>query len=167
MASRFDINGMLSNIQSIFIAANTTGASPIDLSHQLSTRVASVMKVNPIQLIPEAWMFPMVTCYLSGKSTEDQTFAKSQANIKRRATLEIDVVGAIWNDTFNTSFDDPADTDIHLLMENIELILRSNETLSNAVSWSVPQRVDYYDARINEGSHLRSGILTLQATVFY
>lgn len=167
MASRVDLEGILTNIKTILTAANTTTGSPIDLSANLSRRVSTLQTVNPQKLQPEASVFPLVTCYVTSKKMEDKSIATSQASLKRKAEVEIDVVGAIWNDTFNTAHDDPADKDIHYLMENIELILRSNENLSGAVTWQLAQRCDYYDVRVSEDSHLRSGILGLKATVFY
>lgn len=167
MASRIDLNGMLTTLKSIFDAANTTTGSPIDLSQDMQTRVAYVQTINPQKIQPEANIFPLVTCYIRRKGMEDKTIGKSQASIKRRATVEIDVIGAVWNDKFNTALDDPADKDIHYLMENVELILRSNETLQSGVTWQIADAVDYYDIRLSEESHLRSGILSLKAIVFY
>lgn len=167
MASRANLLGILTNLKSIFDTANTTTGSPIDLSSDMSRRVNTVLTYNPNLIRPEANIFPLVTCFITGKEISDETMGKSQANIKRRATLSVDVVGAVWNDTYNAATDDPADKDIHYLMENIELILRSNEVISGVASWSMPDGVEYYNVVLAEDSHLRSGVIGLKATIYY
>ncbi len=167
MASRIDLNGILTNLKTILDTANTSGASPIDLSSDMSRRVQTVAMLNPQKINPDAPEFPFVTCYITGKTMTDNSIGKSQSMIKRKAVVDIDVVGAVWNDTFNTAQDDPADKDIHYLMENIELILRSNENLAQSITWQLADKVEYYDVRLTEDAHLRSGILGLKATVFY
>jgi hypothetical protein len=167
MAGRADLNGILTNIKAILDAANTTTGSPIDLSSSLSDRVQTVMTLNPSLIKPEAEKFPLVTAFVTGKQIIRDPMAKGSANVKREAEIAIDIVGGVWNDTFVSSTADPADLDIHYLMESVELILRSNETLSGAVNWLKFDAVEYYDVSLREDSHLRSGVLSLKAKIFY
>ena len=170
MATTVDLNAMLENLQTALEAANTTTASPIDLSSSLSTssgRVKQIYKVHPNRIRPEGNIMPFITCYIKGKQMQDQTFAKSQLNIRRKAVVNLDVVGAIWNTSFASADEDPADKDIHILMENIELALRGSENLSSAIQWQMADGVEYYDTSLDEQTNLRCGILSLKATVYY
>jgi len=170
MATIVDLNAMLENIQTVLENANTTTASPIDLSSNLSSasgRVKQIYKVHPNRIRPEGNVMPFITCFVTGKSMEDQTIAKSQLNLKRKGTVSVDIVGAIWNTTFQTADTDPADADIHYLMENVELALRGAENLSSSVLWQMPSEVKYYDSALDEQTNLRCGVLTLKATVYY
>lgn len=169
MAARADLNGIKSQIASILSSANTTTASPIDLSAGLSNskRVQQVLKVNPERINIQSSSFPLVTCYVDSKTIRRDDIAKDQLNVKRRATIQINVVGTVWNDTYNTYSEDPADEDINYLMENIELILRSDYSLANKVNWQKPTEVSYYTTTLQESNHLRSGVLKLDCEVFY
>lgn len=169
MATRTDINGIKTALRSVLLAANTTTASPIDLSSGLSNskRVKQVLKVNPEMIIPQASFFPLVTCYIDSKSIKTSDIAKTQLDTKRRATVELKVVGSVWNNNFTSLESDPADDDINYLMENIELILRSDYNLSGACNWQQAGECKYYTTILDEQTHLRSGILTVNCEVFY
>jgi hypothetical protein len=169
MASRVDLNGIKESIQNILLTANTTTASPIDLSSNLSNskRVQQVLKINPEMIIPQPSFFPLVTCYIEDKEIVSSDIASSQLNQKKRAKVNINVVGTIWNSNFVSIDEDPADEDINYLMENIELILRSDFNLTNKVNWQVAQNCKFYTTVLDEQTHLRSGILKIQADVFY
>lgn len=169
MAIRAPLNSILTQIKAILDAANTTTASPIDLSSDMPTnkRVKKVLKVNPEMIIPQASFFPLVTCYIPSKNIVSADIAKDQLNIKRRAKIPVSIVGSVWNNNFNSVEQDPADTDINYLMENIELALRSDANLSGVVNWQVATGCQYYTTVLNEQTHLRSGVLTLECDVFY
>lgn len=169
MATRADLNGIKEAIQNILIAANTTTASPIDLSSGLlnNKRVKKILKVNPEMIIPQASFFPLVTCYVDGKEMQRDDIAQNQLNVKRRATVDLKIVASVWNNNIVSVDEDPADEDINYLMENIELILRSDHTLNNTVNWQRPLDVKYYTSAINTQNHIRTGILSLQCNVFY
>lgn len=165
--TRCDLKGIKDAIKTILTTANTMGASPIDLSADLNTRVNKIMSIHP-ELIPiQASFYPCVTCVVTEKPTVTQDIAKNQLSGKRRADISIDVIGAIWNNKVPSPTTDLADEDIGYLMENVELILRSDHTLLGTVNWQVTTNVRYYITPMQEGAHLRAGILTLQATVFY
>lgn len=169
MAVRAPLNSILTQIKSVLDTANTTTASPIDLSADLlnSKRVKKVLKVNPEMIIPQASMFPLVTCYIPTKNIVTADIAKDQLNSKRRAKIPVSIVGSVWNNNFNSVEQDPADTDINYLMENIELALRNDYNLSAVVNWQVPSGCQYYTTILSEQTHLRSGVLTLECEVFY
>jgi len=169
LAIRAPLNSILTQIKAILDAANTTTASPIDLSSDMPTnkRVKKVLKVNPEMIIPQASFFPLVTCYIQSKNIVSADIAKDQLNAKRRAKIPVSIVGSVWNNNFNSVEQDPADTDINYLMENIELALRSDANLSGVVNWQVATGCQYYTTVLNEQTHLRSGVLTLECDVFY
>jgi hypothetical protein len=169
MASRVDLNGIKTAIRNLLLSANTTTASPIDLSAGLSNskRVQNILKINPEMIRPQISMFPLVTCYISDKPIKSMDIAKTQLDSKRRATVNVSVVGSIWNNNFNSINDDPADEDINYLMENIELALRSDYNLGGAVNWQIASDCKYYITNLDEQTHLRSGILKLECEVFY
>ena len=169
MAVRVDLNGIKEAIQNTLLAANTTTASPIDLSSGLSNskRVQQILKVHPEMIRPQASFFPLVTCYVTGKPITSMDIAKDQLNSKRRAKVNIDIIGSIWNNNIVTIDEDPADEDINYLMENIELALRNDYNLGAKVNWQIAKDCAYYTTALNEQTHLRSGILKLECEVFY
>lgn len=116
---------------------------------------------------PQISFYPFVTCYVTGKTMEQQDKAKDQLNAKKKAIVTVEVAGGILNKNFVTTTEDPADEDINYLMENIELTLRSNSSLNSKVTWQITNGVSYYFAPFDEQTHLRAGILTLEGTVYY
>lgn len=166
-AGTVDLNNLLETIQYCLEQANTTTGSPIDLSNSMTKRVQTIDKINPTKIRPQASLFPYVTCFITGKEIENQTFAKNQSTMKKLATVSIDIAGMVWNPILVTKDSDPADNDIHLLMENIELVLRSYDTLNSTCRWQFAEVVEYYDEEIDETSHLRAGIIRLKVKVDY
>lgn len=167
MAARCDLNGIKTQISTILSSANTTTASPIDLSSGMTKRVSRVLKINPQLIPPQISFYPFVTCYVTSKSMEQADLALNQINSKKKAKIELEIAGGVLNENFSTDTEDPADEDINYLMENIELTLRSNPTLNSKVLWQISKDVKYYTANLDEQTHLRAGILTLEGTVFY
>lgn len=169
MAVRADLIGIKEQIQTVLLTANTTTASPIDLSANLSNskRVQQVLKVHPEMIVPQASFFPLVTCYITDKTVTQADIAKDQLSSKRRAKISVDIVGSVWNNNFVTLDEDPADEDIGYLMENIELALRSDPNLSTKVNWQIAKGCQYYTTVLDEQTHLRSGILKIECDVFY
>ena len=161
-----DINNLKEQIQSIFETANTTTASR-DLSSGLETRVQRILKVNPARIPVQSSWHPYVTIYTDSKDIEPSDIAISQANAKRRADIDLKIVGVVWNSTVSDEELDPADEDCEDLMENIEEILRANPTIAGTVTWAFPSTVDYHGATLDEDTHLRAGVMTLKATIFY
>jgi len=167
MASVIDLVGIKSAIKTILSDANTVGASPVDLSNGMSQRVKSFYTVNP-ELIPtQNTLWPYVTTYIGSKSINSDDIAKTQLDTKRKSELEIFIIAGLYNNSFSDKTKDPADDDINYLMENIEIIMRSNYNLNAKVSWPKPSRVEYYSGKLNEQAHVRFGILTINAIVYY
>lgn len=161
-----DLNNVKEQIQSIFQAANTTTASR-DLSNGLETRVQRVLKINPSRIPVQATWYPFVTCYIDAKDIELVDFAVNQSSARRKAQIDIKIVGAVWNSSIVDEEVDPADEDCEDLMENIEEILRANSTLGGVVTWAKPTGVTYHNVGLDEGTHIRAGILNLEANIFY
>jgi len=167
MAIRCDLSGIKTEISNILLAANTTTASPVDLSANMTERVSKILKINPNMIPPQISFYPFVTCYVTAKTMEQKDMAKDQLSAKKEALITIEIAGGILNENFVRDTEDPADEDITYLMENIELTLRGNPNLNSTVTWQTTKDVSYYSAPLNEQTHLRAGILTLQGKVFY
>ena len=118
-------------------------------------------------LTQQASFYPLVTCYITEKTINSSDFAKDQLSAQRRSTVSIEVVGAVFNQNFISVDEDPADEDINYLMENVELVLRSDPSLNNLVKWQRPSSVRYYITALDEQTHLRAGILQIEAETFY
>lgn len=166
-AGTCDTNAIKELIRYVIDVSNTTTGAPIDLSNNMSTRVNSVLKLNPEKIMPQASLFPAVTVFLDSKKIEMKTIAASQVHGKRRADLTFKIVGLTWNDRTQDYRVDPSDNDLEYLMENVELILRSYANLSGNCLWQFPTGVSYHSGGYDEQTHFRVGILDLQVTVYY
>ena len=167
MAAVLDINGIKTELKSIFDTANVVAASPVDLSNGLTQRVKKVLTLNPEMIRPQASFYNFVTCYILDKNIESEQIATNQLRVNRGADVTIQVMGVVFNQNMASATDDPADTDINYLMENIELILRANPTINNKVKWQRPNDVKYFSSNINQQNNVRGGILTLTARAYY
>lgn len=161
-----DLNNLKTQITSIFDAANTTTATQ-DLSEGMETRVQRVLRVNPERIPIQADWHPFVTVWIESKELNPEDFAVNQTTAKRRGEVAVKIAGCVWNSSISDEEDDPADDDCEKLMENLEEVLRANPTLNGLALWSFPTRVTYHNRQIEEGVHIRAGILHLVATVFY
>jgi len=167
MAVVVDLVGIKSAIQTTLLAANTTTASPVYLSNGMSRKVAQVLKINPQHIQPQPSFFPMVTCYINSKNTQQMDIVVDQLTAKFKGEISVSVVGILWNDTYASVDKDPADDDINYLMENIELSLRADPNFGGKVLWQKPTQIEYYNQALDESTHLRAGVLTYNAQVFY
>lgn len=161
-----DLNNLKTQLKGIFDTANTTTALR-DLSQSMETRVAKVLRVNPHRIPVQSDWFPFVTTYIQHKPIEMVEIAADQLTAKRKAEVAIKVVGCVWNSEFTTADVDPADNDCEYLMENIEQVLRANPTLAGLADWSYPTDVTYENVKLEEGVHVRAGMLNLVATIYY
>ena len=100
-----DLNSLKENIQSILQTANTTTASP-DLSSGLTKRVKKVLKINPSRLSIQPSYFPFITIFIDSKDIELSDIARNQTTAKRTGTIEIKIMGSIWNNKIKTIFED-------------------------------------------------------------
>ena len=161
-----DLENIKNQVKSALDSANTLTASQ-DLSSGLETRVQQVLTVNPARIPIQASWYPFVTVYLDGKSMEEATMQGGQSAGRRKATLDLKIVGAVWNSTISDDTKDDADNDCECLMENIEEIMRGATKLGGAATWSFPTEVTFHNRQLDEGSSLRVGIMNYQVTVFY
>jgi len=161
-----NLNNLKEQIQTILQNANTTTAST-DLSNGLETRVQRVLKINPSRIPVQATWYPFVTTYISKKDIELTQFGVNQIGPQRKSTVDVKVIGAVWNSSITDEEVDPADEDIEDLMENIEQIMRANPTIEAVATWSYPTEVTYHNVTLDEGTHIRYGIMTLMVTVFH
>jgi len=168
MASVVDLKGIKDNIKSILDAANlTTTASPVYLSQSMTQKVQKVLTIHPEKIPLQASIFPCVTCHIIEKSKTSSDIAKDQLSIKRKAEVTIEVIGFVFNQNYKIFTEDPADNDINYLMENIELALRANENLNSKLCWQDFSSTKYYSVPLEEETHMRAGILTLNGIIFY
>ncbi len=161
-----NVGGIKTSFKTIMDAANSTSAA-YDLSRNMNNRVVRVMKVNPVKIPIQSSFFPYVTIYTDNKAIESATIAKSQTSGKRRANILFQVIGAVWEPLTPDIDEDKADNEIEFLMENIEEVLRRNQTLADTVLNCMPSSVEYHTVSIEEETIMRVGQLSLQATVYY
>lgn len=165
--AQIDLNGLKTAIKSILDTANTTTGSPIDLSQNLNDRVQQVLKVHPGRISIQASFYPYITMFIDDKAIELASIARNQVSAKRLAELEINIVGAVSENIITSVNADDADEEIEALMENIEEVLRSNDTVNSTVKWAKPTRVNYHGAAFDEESIIRAATMTFNATVEY
>ncbi len=162
-----NISNIKENIRYVLNEANTITGTPIDLSGNLTTRVNSILKVNPESIKLDANIFPYVTVFLSKKDIANKSIAGSQAIGKKEGKFTFTIVGCLWNDLTTDYKVDSADEDIEKLMENVEVVLRHHTSLNGNVNWQFPTGVTYHTSPVGEQSHVRVGVMELQATVWY
>jgi hypothetical protein len=161
-----NLSGIKTQFKAVLDTANTTTAA-FDLSTGLNTRVQKVLKVNPARIEPQASFFPWVTIFVDKKDIEFATIAKDQVTAKRTGDIAFSVVGAVWETNFSEATEDEADENIEVLMENVEEVVRRNFKLNNTVDWSKCEDVTYHSLPLDEGVHMRVGVMTLRCRVQY
>lgn len=162
MASAIDLNGIKTAIKALFDNNLST------LSTGLPTTVKKVLKLNPQNIPVQPSFFPAICIFTDSKDIELRDIAINQSIGKRKGSIEIKIVGLIWNDDYLNDTSDPADDEIEDLMENIELVLRSNDTtFGGLVLKSYPTNVTYFSFPFSEESHMRAGVMTLSLEAHY
>ncbi len=163
-----DITGLKADIKTLLDTANDTAAS-YDLSTGLSRRVQKVNTYNPEKILPEANILPAICVWTAAKTIKHDTINQTLARGKRKCEILYSIAGIVWVPYTTTTTDDPADNDCEKLMENIEEVLRSSDTLGGKAKWHLTSDVTYHTALAPNGeeAHLRVGLLALKATVFY
>lgn len=161
-----DLKTLKTTMAGIFTTANDTAAA-YDLSSGMDNRVSKVLTVNPTRIPIQASFYPCVTLFMSDKQIQDRSMAGNQQSGKRYSELNIKIAGVVWNSSVADPTKDASDDDCEHLMENIEEILRRNETLSGTVTWCYPSAVTYHQVNIDEQANLRAGIMNLKAKVLY
>lgn len=161
-----DFSAIKERIQSVLETANTTTAST-DLSNGLSARIQKVVKINPERIPIQANIFNYVTIFVDSKDIDETAMAANQTNVKRKATVDLKILGVVWNPNVTALDEDAADNDCEKLMENVEHILRSDPTINSNAIWSHPTGVTYHSGPVAEESHMRAGIMNYRAVIFY
>ena len=168
--ARIPLNTIKSTLKGLLETANTTTGSPIDLSDSLVDRVRQVLEINIDRIPIQPSFFPCVTMFYDGKTVELQDIAKNMLNGRRRAEVDLKIVGVVWIDNINTTnyqYKDLADNECEQLMENIEQVLRNDPTVTNTINWGKTTDVSYHSFAYSEEANLRTGILNYKMTVFY
>lgn len=168
--ARVALTSIKSSIQSALETANTTTGSPIDLSDSLTSRVQKVLQINVDRIPIQPSFYPCITMFYDGKAISLQDIAGSLLTGRRRAEIDLKVVGIVWIDNMNTAnfeYKDLADNECEQLMENIEQVLRNDPTLGGNALWSKSTDVTYHSYQVSEDAHMRAGILNHRITVQY
>ena len=146
---------------------NNVAGDPIDLSNGLTERIKKVLKVH-IERIPiQASFFPAITIFTDDKDISTRSIARNAASGKRLGVYNIVIAGVIFNPNFTEDLDDSADDECEILMENIEELLRSNTNLDNTCESAIPSKITYHNAKYDEETHMRVGLLSLDVKVNY
>jgi hypothetical protein len=169
--ARIPLSTIKSSVQTILETANTTTGSPIDLSEGMASRVRQILQVN-VEVMPEPQpsFYPCVTMFYESKQVTLQDMAGSMLTGRRRAEIDLKIVGIVWIDNMNTAnfqYKDLADNECEQLMENIEQVLRSDPTLGGNALWSKTVDASYHNYPVSETAHMRAGIMTHRITVQY
>ena len=164
-----DIDGIKTQIKSILDTANTTTASPIDLSAGLRRRVQKVLKIHPLKIYTEPVLFPWVSMYIESKEIEQITMGHrgSQSTALRQAELIVNIACAVQEPLITDLNEDQSDENVEKLMENVEEIIRSSPDLNSTVSWSFPDSAEFHDVPWDERTFIRGALLPLRCKVFY
>lgn len=151
----------------LFVNNTSTGAPTQNLSENMSRPVGQILKINPEKIPMSSNIMPCVTVFIDSKETSPNTINRDGLNGKRRAEVNLKVVGIV-DEPYTTDLkEDPADEDLEILMENIERVLRGYDSLSNNVRWQFPTAVSYHSAGWDEQAHYRAAIMDIKATVDY
>lgn len=161
-----DLGNIKDQIKVLLDERNTT-TSNIDLSANMNKRVQKVLTVNPARIPIQASWYPYVTSYVEAKDIVEDQITDNQQTSKRLGTVEVKVVGATWHSIISNIGDDPADDDLELLMANIETILANDYELNSSVTWAIPTGVTFHNLSLDEGVHVRAGILSFNCMVVY
>ena len=165
--SKVPITTIKENMQTLLQVNNTTTSSVLDLSDGMVNRVQKILKINPEAIPQQASFYPLVTIWMEGKVPEFDTIAKKLSTAAKVATITMNIAGIVWNANLVSDDEDPSDEDTENLMENIEEILRSDDTFSGTVKWHKSGKVSYHNAPFDEDSHLRAGLTSYEMKVFY
>lgn len=168
-AGTLDIDSIKSDILTILEQANTTTASPVDLSQNLvNRRVVGFYKQNPERINAQLSQYPAVFVFVTGKEIELKGMVKNQMTAKREAKLELHIAGVLWNSLTPDEKADPADKDLEILMENIELTMRAYPDINGTITWQQPKGgVTYHTLGYDEQTHMRAGLITFEVKQFY
>jgi hypothetical protein len=165
-----DLNDIKEQIQTLFESANTTtGTTGVstDLSASLSTRIQSILKINPDRLLVQAPLYPCVTAYIDDKTKNEDQITPTQTSMKRVSTVNVKVAGLVQNFVISDLDEDAADNECEILMGNVEAVLAEDATLGGSVVWQFPTEVIFHNETLDEGANIRVGVLNLECLVLH
>lgn len=161
-----NLDAIKTAVQNVMTDNNTITSG--GLSESLSDKVSFIAKTNPERIMFDVDKYPFVTSYFDNYAIVSDTHARNQTVGTRIATIDMKVVGGIWNPNFAARDSDPADDDLELLMRNIETVLRANTDLSATVDYHKPNDVRFHTFVDEEDdAHIRIGIMDVEITKRY
>src|SRR5436189_3416926 len=89
--------------QTILENANTTTGSPIDLSGSMVNRIRQVLQVNVEKIPIQPSFFPCITMFYESKNIQLLDIAANMINGRRRAEVDLKIIGIVWIDNMNTT----------------------------------------------------------------
>lgn len=162
-----DINGIIEATQTILETANTTTASPLDLSSGLTNRVANIVKFSPVYINAQRDKIPAIHVWLESKDIDFKDISINQLNGRREGTLQIKVAGFVAMTNYITQDVNQSEQEVRILMENIEQVLRSNDKLSNTVDRQRITNVTYFDLPYTDEVNFKAAVLSMEAKKYY
>jgi len=163
-----DYNANLKAIQDIFIAANTTTAT-VDLSGGLSTRIDNLnIRVADIDTVSlRAQDFPLLFIRVSDKEESFETLGRTGLSRNTKsAVVRYDLVGMARKDGAHTTNDDLS-TEVNQFAQNIEGVMRENDTLSGTALWANTPSTTFTGAFENGGIWIKGVLVNLEAKHFF
>lgn len=161
-----NIVGIKDAFKTVLDAANSSGAA-YDLSMSLTSRVANVLTRSMNSEMFNADVLPCVTIYTDKKVVTNAGMCNTQLLAKRQAAVSFQIAAVLENHNYSTIDKDAANDDIEKLMENIEEVLRRNDTLNGTVLRQSVTNVTYHDWGRSEQEHYRIGIMDVDVIQFY
>jgi hypothetical protein len=165
---QINIDNIKTQFKTILDTANTTTASPVDLSDGLARRVQRVMKIHPGRIQVQASFIPFVTIWADSVDLEPLDICKNQVTAQREANFTFKVAVACFEPfPASDNDEDQGSENCEKLIENVEQILRSNQDLNSAVKWQFPDRIEFDETQYSEETNLRAAIMDLNCRIYY
>jgi hypothetical protein len=165
--SQLDLNTIISTVRTNLITANTTSGSPIDLSANLSKRVAQINNYSPAYIEPGRDKMPAIHVWLESKDVVQREVSINQTNGRREATLRMKIAGFVVMDTFQTQNIIKAEEELRTLMENIERVIRSDDQFGNTVDRQRITNVTYFDLPYADSVAFKAAVMDIEARKMY
>lgn len=162
--AKVDYANIKNQVKAILEAANTSTATPLDLSNGLRDRPLLISMRHPAKVMADAPELPAVCMYYDQEDNVVETFAKDLSNANIRNDIELRIVSIVsFIDIGSTDVE--SDSECETLNSNVKEILRNNFTLNDAVKFSVPLRTTFFED-ISEENIIRAAEFTLKCTVY-
>lgn len=168
--STIGLNTIKDKVRQILVEANTGSSANQDLSENMRERVKKVLTLNVERLPIQPSFFPCITMFYDSKRITLQDISRTQKQGKRRAEIDLKIVGIVYHtdlENIGDEYTDQADNECENLMENIEQVLRENPDLKNTALYSNITDTTYHNYPVSEGAYMRAGISNLRIVIFY